>query len=61
MIILLDNVCKQIDVKYYTSVTSTQRENITKAVWLNTASAASTACLTPEVFPNSHCHRRWQY
>ena len=32
MIILLDNVCKQIDVKYYTSVTSTQRENITKAV-----------------------------
>jgi len=28
MIILLDNVCKQIDVKYYTSVTSTQRENI---------------------------------
>jgi len=28
MIILLDNVCKQIDVKYYTSVTSTQRENM---------------------------------
>jgi len=28
MIILLDNVCKQIDVKYYTSVTSTQRKNM---------------------------------
>jgi len=28
MIILLDNVCKQIDVKYCTSVTSTQRENM---------------------------------
>jgi len=28
MIILLDNVCKEIDVKYYTSVTSMQRENI---------------------------------
>jgi len=28
MIILLDNVCKQIDVKYYTSVTSTRRENM---------------------------------
>jgi len=28
MIILLDNVCKQMDIKYYTSVTSTQRENM---------------------------------
>jgi len=28
MIILLDNVCKQIDVKYYTSVTSTLHENM---------------------------------
>jgi len=28
MIILLDNVCKLIDVKYYTSVTSTQRHQL---------------------------------
>jgi len=28
VIILFDNVCKQIDVKYYMSVTSAQRENM---------------------------------